>query len=678
MFDILSDVWAHPGASHSPILPFDVSALSADEAESEISRLHKCGFDCLLVYCKEPVLQDGTVEAVFRACAKRFMLVFADESVIFCDVGCTEDVLRAYTPMLCAHTLRLSDSKDTDMTPFEEIVASYYVKLSDGVISEAHAECPEEGEYVKYDVILTEKPDGIDLLSPEASEVTLSVYESFYEKYKDISAGVLVGIRTASLMRCIPESLPWSYDMAEEFTSLEGTPSMLLSLLAKTDKRSQKEGRRIYGKTLASRLEKCCLTPLSKWCGKNSLAFMGEVPYDFVGTCAPCFTLPIYDDKCFDSAVSTEDERMSAVQCLADAARHEGFTGVVYRSCACDADSLAREAYAATAASMALMMLPESFASAEHLSEIGINAADMKALCLRLRRYSTLGTSCSSKSSCAVLYDDGFIPFSGAAKLRELGVPFSFLSISQCMKRGHSHHGEFLVDRFRYKVLLMDQRVRPDPESVRHIGEFAAYGGTMYRGGQFGDFAKKHLGVSELGREVSKHLYVRKTVKCSHLFEFYANITNEPYVLKHPFEPSGKAYIFDSRNGKCYPLPCETSLEEYVPIRIPAGGDLIIAVDCDALPDITPAKPKLVSEIHAVASGENVLDVKLQEGSEAVIEFDSFDGGSIDIDVNGTGKYKVIARPLTAAVTEHLADGENTVTVKCCGSVSGGVLRITR
>ena len=77
MFDILCDVWSRPGVSHSPILPLDVSKLTAENAESEISRLHRSGLDSLYLISRTTV-NETVIDSVFAAAAKRYMLVFVD------------------------------------------------------------------------------------------------------------------------------------------------------------------------------------------------------------------------------------------------------------------------------------------------------------------------------------------------------------------------------------------------------------------------------------------------------------------------------------------------------------------------------------------------------------------------------------------------------------------------
>ena len=678
MFDILTNVWKHPGAIHSPIVPLNASGMTADEVEERISSLHKYGLDSILLLCDEGKLESGVVEAVLSAAQKRFMLVFVSENVIMADSECTEEAFVSYNPMLSYHSIRLAPTADLAINDREETVGSYYVKLQDGIVKDTVDSLPEEGEgYQQYSVILTEKEYGVDRLSFEVGEMIASVYESFIERYRSFVGSSFAGVYTDALTKVTTDKLPWSYELSREFSGLDATFQMLMSLLCETDKRSRKEGARIYSKAVGKRVSEAYLEPLSRLCGAASLAFMGEVPYEFIGSCTSQFTLPVYVDRSFEGAVSTDGERMSAVKYLSDIARGEGFTGAVYTASSADIREVKREICMASAAGAAMFMLNGMFAEPSHMESLGIRREDMKALATSFRRLSTLGTSCTTDTSCLVLCDDGFIPFAGADKLRELGVQFNFTSVSQGMRRGRSNGGEFLIDKFVYSAMLVDQRVRLDSESVRHFGEFAAYGGKFYRGGQFGDFAKKHLGVSEFGRECAKSLLMYSTIKCAHRFELYVNYSDETFTLKRPFLSIGKAYVLDVTSGNKKELGCAAAAEEYESVRLLPGECAVLAWDTEVLPSIDVSEVLILREIHALKRGENSPSFSFADGDRAVIEIDLVEG-TLDVTVNGSDAVRILVKPYTLDVSHLLKDGDNSIILSCDGEVKGGVLRIYR
>ncbi len=679
MFDILTDVWKHPGVVHSPIAPLNVSDMTTDEIEERISSLHKYGLDAILLLCDVGRLTDGAVEAVLSAAKKRFMLVFVDENVILTDSECTEDVFVSYNPMLASHTIRLARTDDCMLAAVEEIIHNYFLKFNDGVLCDTAETCPEEDDtYCKYSVILTEKTGGVDRLSFEAGEMFVSVYDSFLEKYKEYVGASFAGVYTSALTTVTTDTIPWSYELSHEFMSLGATPQILLSLLCESDKRSRKEGARLYSKAVGARVAEAYLEPLSRWCGANSLAFMGEVPYEFIGSCTSAFTLPVYTDRAFDGAVTTDSERMSAVKYLSDVARGEGFTGAVYTVASTDIGEVKREICLAAASGSAMFMLRAEYSDPSYMDASDIRREDMKKLAMSFRRLSTLGTSCSPDTSCLVLCDDGFIPFSGADKLRALGVQFNFTSVSQGFKKGKSHHGEFLIDKFRYNAMLVDQRVRLDSESVRHFGEFAAYGGKFYRGGQFGEFAKKHLGVDEFGKECAKHLTVYTTLKCAHRFELYVNFTDETFTLRRRFLSCGRAYILDTVSGDKRDLYCRMPAEEYESVRLMPGECAVLAWDTEVLPNLEVKDELILREIHALKRGENKLFFSFVDGDRAVLEIDETYGKSLDVSVNGTDVERILTKPYTVDLTEALCDGDNVVSLGSAESVNGAVLRVYR
>lgn len=675
MFDILCDVWSRPGVSHSPILPFDVSKLTLENAESEISRLHRSGLDSLYLINRDGAVSEEVLDTVFAAAAKRYMLVFVDEKIIASYASCTDEIFSAYNPMMCAHTLRLSKSSETVLDVFEEICESVFLKEKDGVFCEALSDSDEISEdFEKYDVILTPLESGVDILSSEFGEMLLyGAYESFYERFGETYKGIFAGVVSNRLAECTSEKNLWSYDMTKEFFALGGKALELVSLIAPADKRSRKEGERIYCKTLASRLDRTYLSAVSAWCGKKSLALAGVVPYEFAATAPRRFTLPIYDDDLFNVHERDGKDKLLALRALSDTARSEGFTGAVYKAKSVDGAGVINESLLAVTAGASLILLDEKFGDSEYMESVGLRPEDLKRFTRRLRRLSTLGTSCKPDVTCAVLYDDGFIPFAGAKKLPLLGYQFSFLPVSQAMERGHSHHGDFLVDKFRYTSVLIDPRVRLDVPHIKHIGEFAVHGGQMFRGGTFADFAKKHLDVTDEMRENAKRFLSYSTYKSGILFKYYINVSGETSRLVLTELPEGTVYRFDSVTGERSLVPVS---DGKINLRVISGEDILLAFYSESAgAEIKPCEK--LCEVHSLKNGENTINIHYCAERRAEIEFDSFEGFYADVTVNGNSIPRIISAPLKADLTAFIRDGENTVEIVSDGKTVGGVLRVS-
>ena len=576
---------------------------------------------------------------------------------------------------MCAHTLRLSKSCETVLGVLEEIAETVYLKNNDGVFTEALTDTDELSEdFEEYDVILTPLEVGVDILSSEFGEMLLyGAYESFYERFGETYKGTFAGVVSNRLTDCTAEKNLWSFDMTKEFFALGGKALELVSLIAPADKRSRKEGERIYCKTLASRLDRTYLSAVSAWCGKKSLALAGVVPYEFAATAPRRFTLPIYDDELFNVHERDGKDKLLALRALSDTARSEGFTGAVYKAQTVDGAGVMNESLLAVTAGASLILLDEKFGDSQYMESIGLRPEDMKRFTRRIRRLSTLGTSCKPDVTCTVLYDDGFIPFAGAKKLPLLGYQFSFLPVSQAMERGHSHHGEFLVDKFRYTSVLIDPRVRLDVPHIKHIGEFAVHGGQMFRGGTFADFAKKHLDVSDEMRENAKSFLSYSTYKSGILFKYFVNATGETARLVLSDLPHGAIYRLDSVTGDKTVLSC---MDGKLNLRVLPGEDVILSFVTDS--DVKTSKsPDSLCEVHSLKNGENTVDFRFNENRCAVIEFDSMNGHFTEITVNGKILPRIVACPMKTDVTEFVCNGENNIKIISDGDVVGSVLRIT-
>lgn len=673
MFDILTDAWAHPGAVHAPILPLDITHLTAESIDDVLSNLHKYGFDSLLIRCDSHItLKHDLLDALFAGAKRRFMPIFADESVVCAAVGCTDDGLRKYNPMLSAHCLALV--KECDINEAEcETVLEFYMVMKDGCLVDVQKNLDnveDASQYEKYRLVM-KSADGIDILCPECAETFLyGAYSRFIDEYLSTSSGALVGIYTNRLLKYTNNEIFWSFDMLDDLYKLGCNERMLVSLFIGGDRRSAKEGHRLYVKALNERLDKAFCSPASELCGKSSLAFMGDAPQMFASGCARRMTLPMWSREGYADESENTENIISAIRFLGDTARGEGFTGAVYRAVSTDADSLVRELNIAFTAPMTLAVFPECFSNTEYLEKIGLGRAEMKRLCAKIKRESTVATSCGCHTDIAVLCDGDVIPYSGAEKLRSMGVEFNFISKEQLLEKAHIHHGKILIDKFEYRTLLWDQRIRTEPEELIKIGEFATFGGALYRGGAFGDYAKKKLKIVPELPSLPSQVKICRLDKCGYTFLRLANPTDECISVKLDCL-EGQYYALDAENGKNYAVfACDV-------IRLLPGEmrSFILNPIKSSEKDNSCA---VLSEIVALKNGDNNIEISSDNAIDAVIELDMLGGKYADIEVNGKRQHRILYPAYSLNVTDELCNGVNSIRICAGDALSGALLRIKK
>lgn len=689
MFNILSDIWAHPGAVHAPVVPFDITDVSVDEIEVHIKELRSLGCDTLLITADEDCkVSEAVLDALFAAASYRHMLVFIHESIVTAYTGMTDTMLRACNPMSCSHILKISDSPVDSYGVGEELVSELNVRYKDGVLENAGSISPSDraaaAENRKMYISLSAETDGIDLLECNTAEILVGAFEIFFERFREVSAGSLVGFKTDRINRYVSsDCIYWTYDMIERFHALGGTDIMLVSLLSdnqpKRPSRHYKEGLRIYKKALAELLNESFCNPLSEWCGKNSLSLTGEVPYEFISDMSSSFTLPIFSDEGFDSVKTDFDSIWFSIKCLADMARGEGFTGAGYKCNSMDADSLMKEVMLAASASCSLIFFPDGFVLRSHLNEIGVRREDMRQMFTYIKRLSSLGTSCGCMSDVAVLCDNGMIPYSGASKLTAIGIKFNFVSLKQLTERAYIHNGKVLIDKFAYSTVFVDPRIRMSPFDVKKLGELPVQGGKMYIGGLFGDYAKKHLKISDFDKECAGKVTKLETIKSGCEFLILLNRFDKAVDLNLKIDLGKRAYIFDPESGnKTAIVPNGTIDEPYKSIHIASYGICVIGMNSDEFSEKPQSVPLKVSEIIALKQGENTVDIPFSDEMKCYIYVDSFNGAFCDVILNGIEIKRILYPPYSADITDIVSVGENMLIVKADGDVHGACLHIFR
>ncbi len=654
MFDILMEAWKRPGSSVSPIYRLKLSGDSAANIESEISRLHKCGVNSLMIYTECEKLEEGVVKSVFESAKLRYMIVYADESCICADTGCSDFKITESNPLFAERSLA---PHGYEKSLYDEEVSIF----SNKTIAPLNVGAGS---------------NRIDVLNPYACDAYLyGTFDAFFSKHKDFVGDVLAGVVTDRLESVIKRNnIIWTYDLEQEFYSAGGDDRMLLSILSSTgDKRVEKEAKRIYWSTIASRVEKSFTIPLSQRCIKLNVDLCGRVPYELTSSSGRHFTLPIVSAS---KLPKDADKSMGTyVKAVSDISRHNGGKGAAF---AIESESMSTEETAIKAIDAALhsaakVILPDGFFDEEKLSIIKLSPADLKMFCEFVGRYFTLNSACRvfPNSRNAVLTDDEFIPFSGYEKLASLGIECNFISKSQLMDRAHIHNGEINIDKYSYTTLFIDPRIRLSPEEVMKIGRFAADGGKMFRGSGFDKYVKNI--IKDKPCALPKGIDCKTTIKSGITFTHLANHTRESALVALPVDSKNRYYLLDANDGRAFE---NTSRNGEYSFYIPALSSIVVAIVSEkikSLPDTEKLEEIQISEIVALNLGENTLPRAPRGNEIAVLEIDSIDGEYCDVTA-GSNTIKLIHRPFIARLPKNV----NFIKLESDGNLRGARVEIFR
>ncbi len=655
MFDILADKWTHPGDAVSPIVTFDISSLTAETADSAVSKIHKYGADVLYITCSARYSGVETLNAVFAAMQKRFMYAYIDEKIVCAETGFDDLAATEYNPMLRSSTLRVAEADEIEAG--EEVVIKAELLIKDGLAAEKKNADPESLK--SCSVIQTPMEEAeYNLLLPEAGEIICGAFDAFYEKLESSGYDNTVrGFVSGRLSALSEKKLYWSYGMDEVFFSFDGTDSMLASLVLGTDdKRLRKEAERLYAKTLAHMLDICYCKPMYDWCRRKNLLFAGEVPYRFIATCGRRYHIPIITR---DFSAETKDDKgfMAAVKAFGDMARGEGSVGCAYRCTQTDLDDLVKEASLFHMASGTVIFLPEYFSSTDELEKLPFTMADIKQVHARLKRLSMLSFACKGRGDTAVLFEDGFIPFAGAEKLLDGGYAFAFVPVSQAMERGDVRQGVMYLDKFEYRTLLIEPRVRLSPMEIKKLGEVPAFGGEMYRGASFGEYMRKHGTSSTVKGTKGESLMRYDTVKSGVAFTAVLNTGDSPVTLELPWEENGSPYEFPfDKNITKYVRVTEKEGRRVLEARRLLPWECVVYAENSmerAYVSATAYNPT-VREIIALKPGENHITNCHSDAVHMTLEADSIGAIPLAVTVKNTATDETIAQGRVVSVPYKL------------------------
>ena len=722
MFDIIKEIWKNPGAAYSPMpMWFWNDILDADALVSQLDSFHRKGIDSVLICPRMGMsgaeyLSDGyfdIVRSVLEAAKKRFMLVAFCDDAMYPSGSAHGEVVREDARLA---SRRLYARPMSDGVPEgDELLFCVYVRLEDGKLTDVRLD--ESEGYTGYYLILgytggtmrgltpeeddnfSTAPKSADLLNPEATEAFIRLtHERYYAQLSEYFGQTVIGFFTDEPRvggRCADtEGIAWSYGMIEDFFGEGGEIGQLAALLFETkEKKVRKEADHIYGEALRKRLDRTFFAPLGDWCEKHGVALMGHPQFSADLGHLGYFTIPGQDIVWRSVAPGTEltAKDSVAVKCAADIARHKGQSRSlceIFGACGEAAnpwhftpDEMMWYLNFAFARGCS-MIVPHAFyfsdrtklQTDERPPDVGphnIWWQDYKKIAGYIKRMSWLGSVGTNNPAAAVLCSDEYVPLDPVAPLYENGFTFNYLSIEDFMERAHIHDGTVRIDRYSYDTVLVDGRLRMDASIVKKLGQFTVEGGKLFHGADFLTFVRKNVRKSsyfegETGGKLRSIHYTKSGCP----FFVLINEGNDRIDGALVTDIPAKAYLFDPFDGSICEMTgeiCDAGFSYRVSVG--AHEAKVIGMDADALPLLGKPEERELKEIVSLCGDRMTFDFTPEVGRHASLSFTEINEIA-DISVNGEKTGRLIFKPYTLDITNHLHIGENTVGISLTGSIA--------
>jgi len=296
---------------------------------------------------------------------------------------------------------------------------------------------------------------------------------------------------------------------------------------------------------------------------------------------------------------------------------------------------------------------------------------DYRKIAGYIKRMSWLGIAGTNNPHTAVLCSSEHVPHVAVRTLYEQGYTFNYLTIDELMEKAHVEDGKICIDRYRYDVLLIDGRLRLNPEIVKKVGHFVTQGGKMYRGSTFGDFMRKN---------VKKTSYFDGDTKGKLRFVHYTKSGCEFFLLVNEgldeirgrliTDLSCAAEDFDPFTGKTSPMYADMTDGGFAyEITVPAHSAKVVGMNPKALPNIGKAKKLTLCELTALSEGRMKFDYMPAENRIVKLSFTEVHGIA-DVKVNGSDAGRIMFRPYVCDITKFLQQGENEISVEITQSIA--------
>ena len=697
MYDIICDMWKNPGSAFS-VMPMWVwnKVPEIDELTRQINDFHKKGIDGFVIipgdelgdwYLSEEYF--AVVREVLAAAKKRFMIAVISDARAH-----SFSPLTAYISeekRLRCRQLFLKPA-GTEISPDEEILFRLYAKLENELLVDVALD-KQEG-YDEYSIVLGYgDPSKADVLNPVYAESLINgVYNLYADQLGEYFGNTLIGFLNEGEGYITSENIPWTYYLAEEFFEAGGDFMALMSLfIMPKSKKIRREAEFTLASVIRNRLSEAYVKPITDWCGEHKIGFFGYSA-DISNTAV--LSSAHFPGQYLGGQMGLQPltaKESTAVKLASDCARHRGLS----RSFALSFEKSGREGnlwnftpddmmrnlnYAFARGCNMIMpcnfyYAPEEAAADKNKTpDMGMGNIwwdDYRKIAGYIKRMSWLCSTGTNNPCAAVLCSPDYVPTVPVKPLIEGGYTFNYLTLDDFMERAHIHDGEIHIDRYSYKLVLIDGRLRLNADIVLKLGKFITGGGVMFRGSDFIGAVKKHVTrASYFDGECGGNL--RFTEYCKSGCPFFV-LVNEGYA-----EISGRlitdkgfaAAEFEPFGGKSVPAGCEMVDEGFsYPITVPPHSVKIIGMNPAELPIIKESEQFELSEIKSLTEGRMTFDYTCDENKTVKLSFREI-REIADITVNGKDAGRLIFKPYELDITDLVVDGENLIGVTLTESLA--------
>jgi len=697
MYDIICNMWKNPGAAFSAMPVWVWNKIpETEELVAQINDFRKKGIDGFVImpgdelgewYLSEDYF--SVVRAVLEAAKKRFMIVVIADARSHAHSPLTAymgEEKRLRSRQLYAR------SAGEEIAPDEEILFKVYAKLENELLIDVRLEGSEG--YKEYNIVLGYgDPDRADVLNPIYAESLINgVYNLYADQLGEYFGNTLIGFLNEGEAYIPGGNIPWTYYLAEEFFEAGGDFMSLMSLfIMPKSKKIRREAEFTLVEILRNRLSEAYVKPLTDWCGEHKIGLFGyskDISNTAVLSSAH-FPGQYLGGQMGLSPLTAKES--AAVKLASDCARHRGLS----RSFALSFDKSGREGnlwnftpndmmrnlnYAF--ARGCNMIMPVSFyyapeeaaADQRKTPDVGrgnIWWQDYRSIAGYIKRMSWLCSTGTNNPCAAVLCSPDYVPTIPVKPLIEGGYTFNYLTLDDFMDRAHIHDGEIHIDRYSYKLVLIDGRLRLNADIVLKLGKFITEGGVMFRGSDFIGAVKKHVKpTSYFEGEGGGNLRFTEYSKSGCPFFVLVNEGYSEISGRLITDKSFAAAEFNPFDGSSSQLGGEMVDGGFAyPVTVPPHSVKVIGMNSAELPILKEPEKSELMEIAALAEGRMTFNYTCSEGKTVKLSFTEIHEIA-DITVNGKAAGRLIFKPYELDITDLVKNGENLIGVTLTESLA--------